>query len=160
MSTPNTMRVGDLFPFRIGPMTIPVLMLLAFAGWTLLTLIGSVGVYRWGLILTGRASIAEWRADEPQGSDWYRRAMRAHLNCVENLPVYTAIVIVLMATGLRSQAIDMLAIVMLTARIAQTVVHIAFRPTEPAASARFAFFLVQVICMTTIGVIAALGAMR
>ena len=50
-------------------MTIPVLVLLAFAAWTLLTLFGSVGVYRWSRILTGRASIAEWRADLPQGSE-------------------------------------------------------------------------------------------
>ena len=66
-------------------MTIPVLVLLAFAAWTLLTLFGSVGVYRWSRILTGRASIA--RADLPQGSEWYQRAVRAHMNCVENLPV-------------------------------------------------------------------------
>jgi uncharacterized MAPEG superfamily protein len=80
-------------------MTIPVLVLLGFAGWTLLTLFGSIGVYRWSRILTGRVSIAEWRADVPQGSDWYRRAMRAHMNCVENLPVYTAVVVALIATG-------------------------------------------------------------
>jgi hypothetical protein len=40
-------------------MSIPVLVLLAFAGLTLLTLFGSIGVYRWRRILTGRASIAE-----------------------------------------------------------------------------------------------------
>jgi uncharacterized MAPEG superfamily protein len=74
-------------------MSIPVLALLGFAAWTLLPLIGSIGVYRWSRILTGRASIAEWRADMPQGSDWYRRAMRAHMNCVENLPIYAAVVV-------------------------------------------------------------------
>jgi hypothetical protein len=30
------------------------------------------------------------RADVPQGNEWYQRAMRAHMNCVENLPIYTA----------------------------------------------------------------------
>jgi hypothetical protein len=69
-------------------MTIPVWVLLGFAAWTLLTLFTTVGVYRWARILTGRAAISERRADEVQGSEWYRRAMRAHLNCVENLPVY------------------------------------------------------------------------
>ncbi|MCW5701304.1 MAG: MAPEG family protein [Bradyrhizobium sp.] len=141
-------------------MTIPVLVLLAFAGWTLLTLTGSVGVYRWSRILTGRASVAEWRADVPQGSDWYQRAMRAHMNCVENLPVYSAIVVALMATGVHSSLIDSLAIAMLATRIAQTTVHIALPPTEMAASARFALFFVQVICMTAMGVIAAVTAIQ
>jgi hypothetical protein len=55
--------------------------------------IHTVGVYRWSRILTGRTAIAAWRADEQQGDEWYRRAIRAHLNCVENLPVYTATVV-------------------------------------------------------------------
>src|SRR5215204_7225303 len=91
-------------------MRVPVLVLLGFAGWTLLTLFGSIGVYRWSRILTNRASIAEWRADLPQGSDWYQRAMRAHMNCVENLPVYAAIVVALMASGLQSAVVDRLSI--------------------------------------------------
>jgi hypothetical protein len=81
-------------------MTIPVWVLLGFAAWTLLTLFTTIGVYRWTRILTGRAAIAEWRADEVQGSEWYRRALRAHMNCVENLPVYTATVVVLLALRL------------------------------------------------------------
>src|SRR5215216_3568288 len=105
-------------------MTIPVLVLLAFAVWTLLTLFGSVGVYRWSRILTGRASIAEWQADMPQGSEWYRRAMRAHMNCGENLPIFGALVVALMATGLQSPSIDAFSVTFLVARIGQTVVHI------------------------------------
>ncbi|HKJ89202.1 MAG TPA: MAPEG family protein, partial [Gammaproteobacteria bacterium] len=83
-------------------MSIPVWVLLAFAGWTLLILLATVGIYRWSRILTGRATVREWRADQEQGSDWYRRAMRAHMNCVENLPVYGAIVVAILATGLES----------------------------------------------------------
>jgi hypothetical protein len=44
-------------------MTIPLFVLLAFAVWTLLTLFGSIGVYRWNRIRTGHASLAEWRAE-------------------------------------------------------------------------------------------------
>ena len=58
-------------------MPIPVWVLLGFATWTLLILFATVGVYRWSRILTGRTAIATWRADEQQGSEWYRRAMRA-----------------------------------------------------------------------------------
>jgi len=43
----------------------------------LLILFATVGIYRWSRILTGRTAIATWRADEQQGSEWYRRAMRA-----------------------------------------------------------------------------------
>jgi len=80
-------------------MSIPVWVLLGFAGWTLVTLLGSDGVYRWSQILTKRATMSEWRADLPQGSEWYQRAMRAHANCVENLAVYAAIVVAIVATG-------------------------------------------------------------
>ena len=136
-------------------MTIPVLVLLAFAAWTLLTLFGSVGVYRWSCILTGRASIAEWRADLPQGSEWYQRAMRAHMNCVENLPVYAAIVVALVATRVQSLAIDGLAVAMLAARIGQTVTHIVMPPTDAATTLRFALFFLQASCIIAIGVIIA-----
>jgi len=51
-------------------MTIPLWVLLGYAAWTLLTLFTTVGVYRWSHILTGHTAIAEWRADEVQGSEW------------------------------------------------------------------------------------------
>jgi uncharacterized MAPEG superfamily protein len=131
---------------------IPVLVLLGFGAWTLLTLFGSIGVYRWRRILTGRASIAEWRADVPQGCDWYQRAMRAHLNCVENLPIYTAVVVALIATGLQSATVDHLAIAILPARVGQTLSHIILPPTNAVASLRFAFFFVQAACMVAMGI--------
>ena len=84
-------------------MTIPQWALLGFAVWTLLVLFGTVGVYRWSRILTGRVRISEWQADQPQGSDWYRRALRAHMNCVENLPVFAAIVLCATASGANSR---------------------------------------------------------
>jgi uncharacterized MAPEG superfamily protein len=136
-------------------MNIPVLVLLGFAAWTLLVLFGSIGVYRWSRILAGRASMAEWRADLPQGSDWYQRAMRAHMNCVENLPVYAAIVVALVATGLRSPVVDRLSVTMLAARIGQTMVHITLPPTNAVTSLRFAFYFMQAACMIAMGLVIA-----
>jgi len=136
-------------------MTIPVWVLLGFAAWTLLTLVTTVGVYRWARILTGRAAISEWRADEVQGSEWYRRAVRAHLNCVENLPVYTAIVVFLMAAHLNAPVLDALAITILVARICQTSIHLMLAQTDAIAAIRFAFFFVQAVCMLAMGIIAA-----
>jgi uncharacterized MAPEG superfamily protein len=137
-------------------MSIPVWVLLAFAGWTILTLTTTVGLYRWGHILTGRASIAEWNPDVPQGSDWYRRAMRAHMNCVENLPVYGAIVVAIIASGASGPALDSLALVLITARVLQTVLHVSATPTEFTAALRFAFFFAQLACMLAMGVIVAM----
>src|SRR5215217_8820701 len=139
-------------------MTIPVLVLLGFAGWTLFTLFGSIGVYRWSRILTNRASIAEWRADLPQGSDWYQRAMRAHMNCVENLPVFAAIVLCVTATGANSRFLDLLAGAVLVARICQTTVHLAWSPSDVVASVRFAFFFVQAIGMLAMAIAVAVAA--
>jgi uncharacterized MAPEG superfamily protein len=132
-------------------MTIPLWVLLAFAGWTLAVLFGPIGVYRWYAILAGRMRVSEWRADQPQGIEWYRRAMRAHMNCVENLPVYGAVVFCATAAGAKGNFLDVLALAFMAARVCQTVVHIAFSPTDFVASARFAFFLVQALCVVAMG---------
>ena len=125
-------------------MTIPVWVLLFFAGWTLATLLGTVGVYRWSRILSGRAPIRSFRADRVEGPDFYARAMRAHANCVENLPVFGAIVFGLYAAGVTSPVADALCIAVLVARVCQSLVHVAFEQTNAAVSVRFAFFLAQI----------------
>lgn len=139
-------------------MTVPQWALLGFAVWTLLTLLLTVGVYRWSRILTGRASISEWRADEPQGSEWYRRAMRAHMNCVENLPVFGAIVLCASLAGASGRMVDMLAVGILIARVFQTTIHIAARPTNISALIRFIFFFAQIIFMLWIAILTAIAA--
>jgi hypothetical protein len=53
-------------------MTILQWALLGFAVWTLLVLFGTVGVYQWTRILTGRVRNSEWQADLPQGSGQHR----------------------------------------------------------------------------------------
>lgn len=63
----------------------------------MLLLIATVGVYRWSRILTGAVRIASFRADQIEGAGWYERGMRAHANCIENLPVFGAIVLALQA---------------------------------------------------------------
>jgi uncharacterized MAPEG superfamily protein len=138
-------------------MSIPVRVLLAFAGWTLALLLGTVGIYRWSRILTRRAGIAEFQADEVHGPDWYRRAMRAHANCVENLPVYGAIVVAMEAAGVRSPVLDRLSLVFIGARVLQTTIHVAFVQTNRAVAFRFTFFFVQFVCMVWMGVFVALA---
>jgi len=137
-------------------MSIPLWTLLGFAVWTVLTVFCSIGVYRWSRILTGRANLSQWRADEVQGGSWYQRSMRAHMNAVENLPVYAAIVLVLFATKIASPTIDVLAVVVLVGRICQTLVHIALEQTNTVVGVRFLLYLAQAGCMLAMAVIVAL----
>lgn len=135
------------------PMTTPIWVLLAFAGWTLLILFATVGVYRWSRILTGRATVREWKPDEPQGAGWYRRAMQAHMNCVENLPVYGAVAVAILATGVQSPVLDLLALTVLVARIVQSLIHIIPEQTEAVAVFRFALYFIQIVCMFAMGIL-------
>jgi uncharacterized MAPEG superfamily protein len=120
-------------------MTVPVWVLLLFAAWTLMLLFLTVGFFRWSRILAGRATIREWRPDEDQGTDRYRRAMRAHANCLENLPIYIVVVIALLVTEAKSPWLDGLAIILLIARIAQSALHLG--PTQDGARRRCTVWL-------------------
>ena len=128
-------------------MTVPIWMLLGFATWTLLLLLGTVGAYRWSRILTGRVPIREFRADHVEGEDWYRRAMRAHANCIENLPVFGAIVFALYVSGVNTPLAGRLAVVILAARIVQSLVHVSMVQTNRVTAVRFSFYFVQIICL-------------
>jgi len=126
-------------------MTVPVMMLVGFAAWTILLLLATVGVYRWSRILTGLVAIRNFRADQVEGADWYKRAMRAHANCVENLPVFGAIVFGLYVGKVASAWVDMLAVTVLVARVMQSLVHVCFVQTNAAVAVRFGFFFVQIV---------------
>lgn len=128
-------------------MTIPVWVLLGFASWTIIILFSTVGVHRWNHILTGQAEPKELRADNVSGTGWYPRAMRAHANCIENLPVYGAIVVALVVSGFSSRTIDILAIILICARVCQSVVHVSFKLTNLTTSIRFVFYFIQIVCM-------------
>jgi uncharacterized MAPEG superfamily protein len=104
-----------------------------------LLLLATVGVYRWSRILTGRVPIRDFRADHVEGEDWYRRSMRAHANCIENLPVFGAIVFALYVAGVGGSAVNFLSISVLGARVIQSLVHVCLVQTNTVAAVRFAF---------------------
>lgn len=129
-------------------MSIPLWALLAFTLWTLAVLVVTVGVYRWTRILTRRVPITEFRHDALAGhADWYRRAMRAHGNCVENLPVFGAVVLIASHLALDTTVLDALALVFVAARACQTVVHVGFVETTLSTSVCFTFFFAQVVAV-------------
>ena len=118
--------------------------LLGFALWTMGLLVFTIGVHRWSRILTGRSAINAFPADAPTGPDWYRRATRAHVNCIENLPVFTAIVVTATSVGASGALLDILGITVLCARVVQSLVHVSFMQTSRVVSVRFSFFSIQV----------------
>jgi uncharacterized MAPEG superfamily protein len=137
---------------------LPELMLLGFAAWTLLLLLTTVGVYRLSRVFRGRAGMGEFPADQVEGQDWYRRSMRAHANCVENLPVFAVLVYALRAGGIVDPAVDPLCAVILVARIHQSLVHVCFVQTDRVVSVRFTFFFIQFLCF--VGLIAVIALRR
>ena len=139
-------------------MTIPQWTLLGFAAWTLALLMATVGVYRRANILMSKARIAAFRSDQLEGEDWYRRGTRAHANCIENLPVFGAIVYVITAIGLQGPMVDTLCIAILAARICQSTVHVSHVQTDALVAVRFSFFSVQLVCFLALIVMVAMAS--
>jgi uncharacterized MAPEG superfamily protein len=140
-------------------MTFPLWMLLGFAMWTAAVLVFAIGTYRFSLIFTGRAGMASFPADGREGAAWYQRAMRAHANCVENLPLFTVVVFALYAAGIDSIVANGLAATALAARVCQSLVHIATLQTDRVVTVRFSFFFLQLLCFVGIaGVVLAARA--
>jgi uncharacterized MAPEG superfamily protein len=139
-------------------MNLSLWMLLGFAMWTMLVLVAGIGVARMALIFRGQAGFASFPADVPHGREAYRRMMRAHANCVENLPVFGAVVVVANLAGPASRLVDVLAVTVMVARIAQTSVHVLFVVRDLTVAVRFAFYLVQVAAMVWIAALVTAAA--
>jgi len=131
-------------------MTTAIWALVGFATWTVALLLMTVGTYRWSRILTGRQEIRTFRADRVEGADWYQRSMRAHANCVENLPVFAVIVFALYVADIDSSPVRWLAGTVLAARILQSLVHVSLQQTNRVVAWRFTFFLVQILAFLSL----------
>ena len=141
-------------------MTVPMWMLLGFATWTLLLLMSTVGVYRWIAILLGRQRIGAFRSDQVEGDDWYRRSVRAHANCIENLPVFGAIILALQVSGISGPTVDRLCIAVLAARLVQSTIHVSHVQTDAFVSVRFSFFCIQLAAFLALIILIVLHAMH
>jgi uncharacterized MAPEG superfamily protein len=154
--------MGGVFPFRsLKTMTTAPWTVVSFAAWTLLVLMFGVGTQCWYLILSRGAALTSFPADTPHGSTAYRRAMRAHANCVENLPVYAAIVLSAEAARLAPLHMDVAAVAFIMCRIAQSCIHMLLPETNATIAVRFSFFFAQIVAMSwMILSIASLGIAR
>ncbi len=116
--------------------------LLAFAAWTLFLPMIYAG-YRTWLVLTGKKRADAWTRGQPTDDPGFIvRASHAHANCVENLPVFAAVVLAAVALG-QSAVVDALAVYFIAARLAQSIVHM-IAVNHWAVFIRANFFFVQV----------------
>jgi uncharacterized MAPEG superfamily protein len=111
----------------------------------MLLLLG-VGFSRVGEVLSGKKKANEFPSGVPHGGDAYWRLNRAHMNCVENLPLFASVVLVATVAGVKAPLLDTLARVYLGARIGQSVTHVS-SGSVMAVNVRFTFFLVQMGCL-------------
>jgi uncharacterized MAPEG superfamily protein len=116
--------------------------LLLFAAWTLVLMLTYV-FYRTGLVLAGRKRADSWTRGRPsEDPGFIVRAQNAHMNCVENLPVFAAIVLSAYALG-RAPVADHVASYVLGARLAQSTVHL-IGVNHWLVFVRGSFFTIQV----------------
>ncbi len=105
-------------------MTTSIFILLCFTALTLGLTAVYVG-YRVGLVLSFKTAANSWtrNAASWQNPAWVTRFEHAHANCLENLPLYGAVVLIASLTG-QLALIDGLAWVYFGFRLAQTGVHL------------------------------------
>lgn len=96
--------------------------LIGYTAWTL-ALVLLVVLWRGVETLRGKPANSWGRGTEADRPGLVRRAEHAHLNTLENLPVFAVIVLAAAAMG-KSPMVDALACWVLYARIAQSVVHL------------------------------------
>ena len=137
-------------------MTTPLWCLLGFVAWTLVLLVGVAGT-RTAAVLVGQKRANEFPSGVPHGGDAYWRLNRAHLNCLENLPLFATVVLVATVAGIRAPLLDTLACVYLGARVGQSITHVS-SGSVIAVNVRFTFFLVQVGCLVMFLLTIARGA--
>ena len=122
-------------------MTTTLLALLGFLCWTLF-LLGLMEAVRSKLVLTREIPANGFNPQNSNLSPFMQRLARAHANCLEGLPLFGGFMILAVVAG-KSSITDPLAYVLLTARIAQSTIHLA-STSSLAVTARFTAFAVQI----------------
>lgn len=96
--------------------------LIGFTAWTVLLVIL---VFAWRgieIVVNGKKADSWTRGKDVETPGLVRRIEHAHMNCVENLPLFAAIVLAAAAMG-RSAVTEPYAAYVLYARVAQSITH-------------------------------------
>ncbi len=137
-------------------MTKTAIALVSFIGWSLALLI-LMEVIRSYLVVTKQVVATKFVPDNENLSPFMQRLARAHLNCIEGLPVFGGLMMVAIATS-QTAITDSLALWCLLARVVQSSVHL-ISVGVVAVNLRFAAFAIQ-MAIGAIWVWALLMALR
>jgi uncharacterized MAPEG superfamily protein len=133
--------------------------LLGFAAWTLGVLVFGIGLTRVTKVMRREAKPNEFNPMVVHGTERYQRCLRAHLNCVENLPLFATLVLLGSVLHVPGQLFQVATIVVLPARAVQSVVHM-LSGRNRAVLLRFYAFTVQLVCFGIMMVQLALFALN
>jgi uncharacterized MAPEG superfamily protein len=122
-------------------MTTPLLCLVLYAAWAMV-LVTIVATWRVFQVATKQKAPNEFPSGTPHGTDVYWRVNRAHINAVENLPIFASVVIATQLAGVAGDWLDTACIIIVIARVAQSLIHIS-SSTSVAVNLRFTAFLTQ-----------------
>src|SRR5689334_19308763 len=121
----------------------PLLCLLAFALWPVV-LVTCIGLFRVTKVLTRQTAPNAFPSGTQHGSDVYWRFNRAHVNSLESLPIFAAIVLVGVVGQVTTPTFDHLAVAAVLARVAQSVTHVSGN-SNLHVNVRFTFFSTQLV---------------
>lgn len=119
--------------------TIPLLVLAAYVAWTMLILLGLFLARTRHLAAGG--SVADFGLQD--SSLFIYRLSRTHINCVENLPLYIGVMVLISFREVSNSWIDSLSVIYMIFRIAQSIIHIF----NLNSLLRFSCLLVQIVCL-------------
>jgi uncharacterized MAPEG superfamily protein len=114
--------------------------LTGFIAWALALLVLMEAI-RTKMVLTGEVPANGFDPGNSSLAPFMQRLARAHANCVEGLPIFGGLMLVALVTG-RHAVTDGLAMVLLGARIIQSLIHVASL-SNLAVTLRFTAFAVQ-----------------
>lgn len=115
-----------------------------YAIWAMV-LVLSVAAVRVHQVIVGGAKADSFTAGIPHGPEPYWRLNRAHMNTIENLPIFATVVLAGWAAGAADPIFNLLAVIVVVARAIQSLIHIS-SGTVHAINMRFTAFAVQVVC--------------
>ena len=119
-----------------------LLALTGFVAWTLLLLVLMESL-RSRLVLLKTVPSNGFQPDNGNLSPFMQRLARAHANCLEGLPVFGGLLVIAALAG-QTAITDPLALVLLGARVVQSLIHLASLSVM-AVNLRFSAFAVQML---------------
>ena len=119
-----------------------LLALTGFVAWTLLLLVLMESL-RSRLVLLKAVPSNGFQPDNGNLSPFMQRLARAHANCLEGLPVFGGLLVIASLSG-QTAITDPLALLLLGARVVQSLIHLASLSVM-AVNLRFTAFAVQML---------------